>query len=237
MMHSDQVTGRLRGLGLWRPPVATAAITVVTAAVSIAGLLSPALLAALQRTPAGLHGEVWRWVTSLLVQDGGVAGTVSNLLFLVLVGTAAEQVMTRRGMIGLYLAGGLVGQAAGYLWQPFGGGNSVAICGIAGALAWYLTRRAAPRWASSALVLWLGALLATWWLPLIVVGIVGVGLDQRLGLAPERRRAVLVGASTVVAVVLMVVANIHGVALAAGLVLGAIAAMRGRTVDPAEAAR
>ena len=31
---------------------------------SVAGLLSPPLLVALQRAPAGLHGQGWRWVTS-----------------------------------------------------------------------------------------------------------------------------------------------------------------------------
>jgi membrane associated rhomboid family serine protease len=47
----------------------------------------------LQRTPQGLHGDWWRTLTSLFVQDGGVAGTVSNLAFLLVMGVLTEQVL------------------------------------------------------------------------------------------------------------------------------------------------
>jgi hypothetical protein len=66
----------------WRASVLTIALTALTGVVSVAGLISPAVLGALERTPAALHGEAWRWITSLLVQDGGVLGTASNLIFL-----------------------------------------------------------------------------------------------------------------------------------------------------------
>jgi membrane associated rhomboid family serine protease len=215
-----------RLLDLRRTPVLTAALVVVTAVVSVAGLLSPPLLAALQRAPAGLHGQAWRWVTSLLVQDGGVFGTVSNLAFLLVIGAAAEQVLPRRAMLGLYLTAGLVGQAAGYLWQPFGAGNSVAICGLAGALAWTLHRHDVPRWTSTALALWLGALLATWWAPLIAVGISGAVLDRCITLRPTRRRMLLVGATATTAAALTAAANVHGPALALGVLVGALPAIR-----------
>ena len=77
----------------------TIALTALTGFVSVAGLISPAVLGGLERTPAALHGEVWRWVTSLLVQDGGILGTASNLIFLGLLGVAAEQVVGRTTMI------------------------------------------------------------------------------------------------------------------------------------------
>jgi hypothetical protein len=67
-------------VGLSRPPVLTTALTVLTAAVSVWGLVSPAVLDALERTPAAWHGEVWRWLSSLVVQDGGMLGTASNLI-------------------------------------------------------------------------------------------------------------------------------------------------------------
>ena len=64
----------------------TAVVFAVTAATSVLGLVVPAVLDALERTPDGLHGQWWRLVTALFVQDGGVLGTVSNLAFLALLG-------------------------------------------------------------------------------------------------------------------------------------------------------
>jgi hypothetical protein len=45
--------------GLSRPPVLTAALTALTGIVSVAGLISPAVLDTLERTPAALHGEAF----------------------------------------------------------------------------------------------------------------------------------------------------------------------------------
>jgi hypothetical protein len=42
--------------------VLTIALTALTGIVSVAGLISPAVLGALERTPAALHGEAWRGV-------------------------------------------------------------------------------------------------------------------------------------------------------------------------------
>lgn len=214
-------------LGLRRLPVLTGALWVLGVVFGVAGLVRPSVLAALQRTPEALHGEWWRWLTSLLVQDGGVAGTVSNLLFLLVVGAAAEQVRSRRALLGLYLVAGLAGQVAGQLWQPFGGGNSVAICGLAGGLAWAIDRPAAPPWAGVAALLWLGALLATWWPPLIVLGAVAAGLDRSLRAYPRRRRSVLVAATATTAALLLAMSNVHGAALAVGLAAGALPRDRG----------
>ena len=72
-------------------PVLTTAVAAVTAAVSITGLVAEPVLLALRRDAAALSdGQLWRLLTALLVQDGGVPGTVFNLLGLVLVGVAAE---------------------------------------------------------------------------------------------------------------------------------------------------
>jgi len=54
-----------------RRPVLTAGVLVVTAAISVAGLLAPPLVEALRRDGAALSdGHLWRLVTALLVQDG-----------------------------------------------------------------------------------------------------------------------------------------------------------------------
>jgi hypothetical protein len=203
-----------------RAPLLTAAVAAVTAVPSVVGLLVPGVLAALQRSPAGLHGEVWRWLSALVVQDGGVVGTVSNLAFLLAVGAAAEQLLDRWSWLGLYLVGGLVGQAAGHLWQPFGAGNSVAVCGLAGALAWLVARPGAPPWSGPVVALWAGALLSGVWAPLVAVGVVGAVFDRLLVSHPARHRVVLVAGTATVAAVLVAAADLHGAALAAGLLLG-----------------
>jgi hypothetical protein len=73
---------------------------------------------------------VWRWLTSLLVQDGGVLGTASNLIFLGLLGAAA-------------------GHVAGVFWQAVGAGNSVTVCGLAGLATWSLRHERMPGWAGA----------------------------------------------------------------------------------------
>jgi membrane associated rhomboid family serine protease len=105
--------GRWQRMGLRRPPVATAVVFVVTAAVSVLGLVRPEVLAALQRTPQGLHGDWWRSFTALFVQDGGVAGTVSNLAFLLVLGVLAEQVLGPGRWLVCYFGAGLVGELPG----------------------------------------------------------------------------------------------------------------------------
>ena len=117
---------------------------VVTAVPSLLQVPFPAVLTSLQRTPAVRDGEVWRIGTSLLVQDGGWFGTLSNLLFLLVVGAVAERVLPRWLWLVCYLAGGLTGQLFGLAWQPVGGGNSVAICGLAGALVAAMLGAPAP---------------------------------------------------------------------------------------------
>jgi hypothetical protein len=79
--------------GFQRLPVVTAVVFVVTATTSVLGLMVPGMLEVWQRAPQGLHGDWWRTFTALLVQDGGVAGTISNLAFLLVLGAMAEQVL------------------------------------------------------------------------------------------------------------------------------------------------
>jgi hypothetical protein len=70
-------------------------LTIVVAAltvVSVVGLIVEPVEHALRRDgPAISSGQLWRLLSSLLVQDGGWIGTAFNLAGLVLVGIAAEQ--------------------------------------------------------------------------------------------------------------------------------------------------
>jgi membrane associated rhomboid family serine protease len=119
-------------------PVAPLAVFVVTAVVSLLQFPFPAILDALKRDPERLAaGEWWRLLTPLVVQDGGWAGTVSNLVALALVGTAAAAQLGVRRWLLLYFGTGIATEVAAYAWLPQGfAGNSIAICGLAAGLAW-----------------------------------------------------------------------------------------------------
>ena len=115
----------------------------------------------------------------------------------------------------------------GYLWQPVGGGNSIAVCGLAGVLAvamWRSDTRL-PAFTEPATLLWCAAVLGTvsnrWYLAFVVAGVLAVRFQTRLrsrGLSTSRAVAAVVVLS---AAVLVVLHNIHGGALLVGLALGA----------------
>ena len=99
---------------LGRPPLLTACVFAVTAPVSAAQFADHAILTGLERTPAGLSGEWWRSLTALFVQDGGLPGILSNLAFLLVIGTIAEQVFSSAAVAAAVLHPG-PGRGAGRL--------------------------------------------------------------------------------------------------------------------------
>jgi membrane associated rhomboid family serine protease len=116
-------------------PAATLALAGITLAVSIAGNLDQAILDSLDRNRDQLlSGEVWRIFTPLFVQDGGWAGTASNIIALLFIGTITETIFNRRILLGTYFTAGLLSEIAAYtIFQHQGyAGNSVAILGLAG---------------------------------------------------------------------------------------------------------
>jgi membrane associated rhomboid family serine protease len=220
--------------GFQRLPVVTAVVFVVTATTSVLGLVVPGMLEAWQRAPQGLHGDWWRTFTALLVQDGGVAGTISNLAFLLVLGAMAEQVLGPGRWLVCYLGAGLVGELAGYVWQPQGAGNSVAICGLAGALTVALLVGAGvPRLAPVVLVYWCGALVAArWGQGLLLVGVAGGVVAQlALGRGVPVGRPVAVAAA-MVALVLVAAMDLHGAAMVAGIVLAVVVGRPGASAGP-----
>jgi rhomboid protease GluP len=116
-------------------PAVTVTVVLVTAAVSIAGLAHPEVLAALQRRPVSNASWLsWRLVTSLFVHDGGLP-LAFNLVGLAIVGTTVERRMGAARWLVIYFVCGIVGEFAGIHWQPVGAGNSVATFGLVGAIA------------------------------------------------------------------------------------------------------
>jgi rhomboid protease GluP len=116
-----------------RFPWLTLVVFVVTSAVTAAMYLRwPDLGPMLQRDPAMLHGEWWRFVTTWFVLTDGWLQILINSVGLLAYGVLVERTIGRLWWIIAYVGAGLVGEVAGIFWQPVGGGNSVAICGLIG---------------------------------------------------------------------------------------------------------
>jgi membrane associated rhomboid family serine protease len=117
-------------------PTATVVVTLILCATALLQWIFPGVLAAYQRDARQIAaGEWWRLATALAVQDGGVAGTVSNLISLLLVGGAAERLWGSRRWLLIFVAGAVVSELIALAWQPIGAGNSVANFSLAGAVA------------------------------------------------------------------------------------------------------
>lgn len=129
-----------------RLPWLTVSVLVLTTVITAAQLVWPEVLPTLRRQPSMVaDGEVWRFVTAWFVHDSGARQIAFNLAALAIVGTFVELVLGRAIWVLTYAASGLAGEIAGLFWQPIGAGNSVAVCGLIGALAsWQLRRPNIP---------------------------------------------------------------------------------------------
>ena len=170
----------------WKPPIATAAVITLSVALTCASHLFPAIIEALQRNPSALvAGEIWRIVTPLFVQPDPWPITLSIWGLLIVCGVAVEQIFGVAGWLALYATGAVVGEIAGYVWQPLGSGGSIAVAGLLGGLiAWFLSKPT-PWFAKIGVVVVIaGALMDTWakdihGLPLLAGILVGVLLLRR----------------------------------------------------------
>lgn len=118
-----------------RFPIAAVLLLFVVGIPSILQFFQPAILVLFQRDLTRfMHGEWWRLVTPLFVQDGGLAGTSFNLVSLLLVGVLAEQLWGSLAVLLIFFIGGIAGEIAGFAWQPMGAGNSVANFALAGGI-------------------------------------------------------------------------------------------------------
>ncbi|WP_431924762.1 rhomboid family intramembrane serine protease [Nonomuraea jabiensis] len=203
-------------------PYTTAAVFVITAIPSLLQFAIPGLEPALMRNPAAIaEGEWWRLGTALVVQDGGVPGTLFNLVCLAVLGYFAERAFGPARWLALYAAGAVTGEAAGYLLNDPGAGNSIAVCGLAGGLAVAAgDRLGRALGAYYALVLGASILmgLGTWGV-IVMVAVSAAGAQ----LVVRRERLPLWLFATVAvaaASVLTALADLHGIALLSGIVAG-----------------
>lgn len=168
-----------------RPPVLTISVLLITSVFTALQFFYPPLLFALQRTPGVLsQREYWRFITPILVHDGGWRQIAFNFPATLVVGAIVERLYSRGEWMGLYLSGAVVGELAGCAWQPYGAGNSVAGAGLLGGIAAWLLPLKVMRARVGAVVLLGGGLVLTMMRdlhgpPLLAGAIVGEILARR----------------------------------------------------------
>jgi rhomboid protease GluP len=120
----------------WKfPTVTLVVLALIVAMVPLVDRM-PSLLPALDRNRSLLvHGELWRALTALFVHRASLSGVVFNLVILLGIGAIAEQHFDRRRWIAVYLGAGILTEFLALAWEPEGGGNSIAVFGLAGALS------------------------------------------------------------------------------------------------------
>lgn len=117
-----------------RPPWRTLLAAGVNLGFTTAGTFHPGLVAAMQRAPVMLHGEPWRFVTTLFVYSDKSWKIAVALALFVLVGSLVEYLHGGAAWLVGFGAGAVTGELAGLVWQPVGSGISVAGCGLLGLL-------------------------------------------------------------------------------------------------------
>ncbi|BBC94713.1 rhomboid family intramembrane serine protease [Streptomyces griseofuscus] len=102
----------------WRVPPVTATLFLVTGPVTAARFAFPGVLAA----------------PPLLVPSPGRQALVT-VPAVVALGIPAERIFGAKSVLALYLVPAAIGEAPGHVWQPHGSGDSIAVLGLAGAVA------------------------------------------------------------------------------------------------------
>ncbi|SEM33719.1 rhomboid family intramembrane serine protease [Streptacidiphilus jiangxiensis] len=123
---------------IWgRKPWVTAVVLVTMLVMIALQYTVPGLSDHLTRQPGALQdGQGWRVITALFIQSSGLVQIVVNVPALAVAGPIAERVFGRVRWLLIYFGSGVVANIASEEgWSPHGGGNSVAICGLVGALA------------------------------------------------------------------------------------------------------
>jgi membrane associated rhomboid family serine protease len=207
--------------GVFKPYV-TAAVFVVTAVPSLLQFAVPGLEPALMRDPSAISGgEWWRLATALVVQDGGVFGTLSNLALLAVLGYLAERALGRGRWLLLYATGAVAGEAAGYLLNDPGAGNSIALCGLAAGLAIAATGTLERSLGAFYAVLLAASTLSGFDTVGVVLMVVLAVAGFQLVVQRDRLPAWLfIAVPVAVALILTALRDLHGIALLAGIIVG-----------------
>lgn len=118
-----------------RVPIITITLSVITTVFMVLQFIYPDVLNTLRREPEALsNGQWWRMATPLFVQADGWLQFAGNLFGLMVFGIHVEYIFGRVRFLILYFVTGLTGEVFGYMWEPHGAGNSIAVLGLVGGL-------------------------------------------------------------------------------------------------------
>jgi hypothetical protein len=229
------------GAGVQRFPVLTAVATGIAVAAAVAQYTIPTMVPALERAPGGLPaGQWWRLVTPLLVQTLGWYQVAANLVTLAVIGAVAEQLLGRAWWLALVAAGTAGGQLAAGHWHDPGGGDSIAICGLAaGVIVTLLARpEAGSTFAHQAVVYYVAA-LAGWGFfgaraAVLACVLAGMAMAaMRHGAVAGADRIALAGCVASALALACLERDLHGASLTAGMLFTAVVlAARRRAAGP-----
>lgn len=128
-------------------PVATLTVLILTAIATSLQFFYPEIINMLSRDPnALLAGEWWRLISPIFINPEGWSQIIFNFYILAFLGVIVERFYGSIRWLLFYFSAGFTGEIAGYLWQPYSGGSSVALMGLLGALLVWITlnRRSIP---------------------------------------------------------------------------------------------
>jgi len=118
-----------------KPRLTFITVTLLCTGMVLQSFWPPVLDLFMRNTQLLLKVQLWRIVTPLFFQDGGWAGGIFNIIGLLFIGTLAEHFWTRKEWLIIYFVGGVCSEIAGFWWQPYGAGNSIANLCLAGSIA------------------------------------------------------------------------------------------------------
>jgi membrane associated rhomboid family serine protease len=197
----------------------------------------PSVLAILERDSNGLSsGQWWRFTSPLLVDSDGWIQFLFVSIGFIFVGIPAQHYLGVWRWLLLFFAGALVGEFMGYLWQPYGGGTSIALFGLIGGMVIFMLRRKQP-------ILFLTSIYSicvvialvcfdienTWLLLglyVMLAVLIRIALSREGGL--RTLNWIVNGICLFGALLLLFLHDIHGAALLAGMTVGAVMAW----IDP-----
>jgi membrane associated rhomboid family serine protease len=117
-------------------PWATLLLTVAIGIPTTLQFFFPSILVLFRRDATAFWaGDWWRVLTPLFVQDGGLSGSIFNLLSLLIVGSISERLWGSVGWLVIFFLGGIAGEFIALAWQPIGAGNSLANFSLAASVA------------------------------------------------------------------------------------------------------
>lgn len=129
-------TGGGNGAAAQPVPKATILLLLAIGVPTMLQCFFPPILPALERNYRRfVDGEWWRLITPLFVQDGGISGSIFNLVSLLFMAHVGERVWGSVRCIAIFFGCGVLSEVVALSWQPIGAGNSVANFGLAASVA------------------------------------------------------------------------------------------------------